>query len=324
MKLAARFACFALSALLAPLAGAANSVISIPTDVQRFGPLVVVATHDESPAPETFRSEIFTEQKASRLRLIHRLGMDSIPALQEIWTVFLKDHAGEEDRTITQFVSGGMLPSSIGEPGDKQIILDVGFDDTTEHPLEIRGVFNLRNGYWTHVATLACRCQMSDDEEPARLRPYLPHPPGEWAITLWSHTEGHIESHSREIRFRLRDGALWPLIEFESMSMICPQGTSYGPSCNVTETNLEQARLIGEDKELVSGFTLVSRSGPPPSCDKCGLMLFNPKCASYLWDETAFAYRPSPFKPAACGIPTKQASNQRRQAPSIPMSPLHK
>jgi hypothetical protein len=290
-------------------------------EVQRFGPLVVVATNDESPDPETFRSEIFTEKKEDRLRLIHRLGMDSIPALQELWAEFLKEHAGKEDWAITQFVGGGMLPFNIGEPGDKQIILYAGFDDATERPLQILGVFSLRNSRWTHVATLACRCRMSDREEPLRLRPYLPHPPGEWAITLWSHTEGYIDSRGREIRFRLRDGVLLPLIDFESRSSHCPDGVQPKANCLMSSSSLEKAKLVSEIGEMVSGFVVITYSGTV-STDVKVPILANARCASYSWSDEHFSYDPSPLKPAKCGLsdipraqPAKVHSKQNSENP---------
>lgn len=309
----------------ASLFGAGNSVVSVPADVQHFGPLLVVATHEDSPNPETYRSDLFSEKAEERMRLLRAIGIESIPELHELWTAFLRDHAGEDqNKVIAQRISGGMLEWNFGEPGFKQVVLGAGFDESADHPFELRAVFNQKDGHWIHVATLACRCQMYDNGEPFNLHPGRPMPKQEWAITLHRRTEDDSEYHAKEIRFRLRGSALWPLIEFESRSTICPQGSSYGSNCNVVKTDLGPAKLISEDKKLIPGFVLISWSGKPPQKDMAAMILYNPHCTPYSWDETAFAYVPSPLKPVACGITSKPASSQRSQTPPGAKPSLHK
>lgn len=103
MDLAYGMACFIVASFCAPLTCAANSVISVPTDIQHFGPLVVAATHDDSPDPETYRSELFSGNATERMRLLRVIGFGSIPELQELWSVFLRDHKEEDsDKVISQ------------------------------------------------------------------------------------------------------------------------------------------------------------------------------------------------------------------------------
>ena len=262
------------------------------------------------------------------MRLLRAIGIESIPELHELWNAFLRDHAGEDqNKVIAQSISGGMLEWNFGEPGSKQTVLDAGFDEVTEHPLQLRAIFNLKDGHWWHVATVACRCQTTDDAEPNNyMHPGKLLPQQEWVVTIHLHqgSENHLEYHAKEIRFRLRGSALWPLIEFESRSTICPQGSSYGSNCNVVKTDLEPAKLISEDKKLIPGFVLISWSGKPPQKDMAAMMLYNPHCTPYTWDEAAFAYVPSPLKPVACGIPDKRTSSQPSQTPPGAKPSLHK
>jgi len=326
MKWAAQFVSCVLALAGVPLL--ANSVVSVPADVQHFGPLLVVATHDESPNPETYRSDLFSDKAEKRMRLLRTIGIESIPELHELWTAFLRDHAGEDqNKVIAQTISGAMLEWNFGEPGSKQVVLDAGFDEQTDHPLELRAVFNLKDGHWQHVATLACRCQMGDDAKPdsySYMRLGKPLPQQEWVITLHHRTGNPTAYHRKEIRFRLRGSALWPLIEFESMSTICPQSLSYGPNCNVVKTDLESAKLINEDKEVIPGFALISWSGKPPQKDMAAMVLYDPHCTPYYWDETAFAYMPSDLKPVACGTSNKLASSPRSHSSSRAKPPSHK
>lgn len=202
-----------------------------------------------------------------------------------------------------------MLEGNFGELGSKQIVLDAGFDETTDHPLEVRAVFDQKNGHWTHLATLACRCQMNDFEEPQNPHPGHPMPRQEWVITLHHKAENSHQYHRTEVRFRLLGGVLRPLIEFESMHVVCPQGYSDGPQCKVVETDLEPSQLITADKGQVSGFVLVSRSGNEPARDMTVMRLYNTTCVPYSWDEAAFAYLPSTLTPFSCGTPHKSQKN---------------
>jgi hypothetical protein len=304
MKMTVQFASLALVLSCAPLICEGNSVASVPADIQHFGPLLVVATHEDSPNPETYRGDLFSDKAEERMRLLRAIGIESNPELHELWSAFLRDHAGDDqNKAIAQFISGGMMEWNFGEPGSKQVVLGAAFDESSDHPLELDAVFNEKDGHWTHVATLACRCQMGDDAEPNNyMHPGTPLPHQEWVITLHQRTdEGHLEYHAQEIRFRLHGGALWPLIEFESRSTVCPRGSAYGLNCSVVKTDIESAKLIGKKNELVPGFVPVSWSGKPPQKDMASMLLYNPVCKPYTWNETLFSYVPSNFKPTICG-----------------------
>jgi len=318
---ASRKACFVLALICAPLFASTNSLVSIPAKVQRFGPLLVVATHEDSPNPETYRSDLFSDKAEERMRLLRAIGIESIPELHELWTAFFHDHVGEDQtKVIAQSISGGMDELNFGEPGSKQVVLYAGYDENTNHPFELRAVFNQKDGNWTRVATVACRCLMYDSAEPFNLHPGRPIPKQEWVITLHRHTEDNSEYHAQEIRFRLRGGILWHLIDFESRSTICPQGSSYGPNCNVVKTDLEPTPLFDEDKSPIPGFVLISWSGKPPDRDMMAMILYHPVCTSYLWNEAVFAYESSSLKPVSCGPVAKPgrkpATGQHSHSPS--------
>jgi len=307
---ASRQACFVLALICAPLICPGRSVVSVPADVQHFGPLLVVATHEDSPDPETYRGDLFSDKAEERMRLLRAIGIESIPELHNLWTAFLRDHAGEDqNRVIAQSIGGGTEELNFGEPGSKQVDLEAGFDESSDHPFELHAIFNQKDGQWTHIATLACRCLMQESGDPVNSYSGRPLPRQEWVVTLHRRTEDPPEHHGREIRFRIRGSRLMPLIDFESGSTICPQGSSYGPNCSVVETSLEPAKLIGENQELMPGFVLISWSGKPPTRDMAAMLLYNPKCVSYTWNEASFSYAPTDLKPRACGAasaPTKK------------------
>jgi hypothetical protein len=319
---ASRQACFLLALICTPLFAAANSVVSVPANIQHFGPLLVVATHEDSPNPETYRSDLFSDKAEERMRLLRAIGIESIPELHEIWSAFLHDHAGEDqNKVIAQFISGGMSEENFGELGSKQVILQAGFDESSDHPFELRAVFDLKNGHWRHVSTVACRCLMYDSGEPFNPHPGSPMPRQEWVVTLHQRSEDdHLEYHAKEIRFRLHGDRLWPLINFESRSTICPQGSSYGPNCSVVKTDLEPAKLIGENNELIPGFVLISWSGKPPQKDMAAMILYNHVCKPYTWDEISFSYVPSQLKLKTCvpppPVPKKPAAIPRQVQPT--------
>jgi hypothetical protein len=303
MKTAARVAACAVALAAAPLFTSAQSTIPVSPEVQHFGPLVVVAFHQDWPDPESYRSDLFTENAEGRRRLLRALGFESSPDLKALWLQFLKEHPEkDEEKILAEFASGGLLPSNLRLSKSEPLDLSLGFEGSSEHPFEIRGFYNLREGHWRHIATLACDCTMSDQTEPFILRPGQTTRPEEYVVSI-PRKDDLGDYHRKEIRFRWKDGYLRHLIDFESTWMNCPQGTSYGPACTVVETSLEPTRLRKGDSESFSGFALVSRSGHPTSCDKCVLMLRDPKCVSYVWDESTFSYRPSDLNPAYCGAP---------------------
>ena len=161
-------------------------------------------------------------------------------------------------------------------------------------------MFDLANGQWRHVVTVACRCQMSDEAQPFNPHPGQPHPPQEWVVSLHMRNEEAGEYHRTELHFRLRKERLSLLIQFESMSMRCPPGSAVGPLCHVVETDLEPRKLLNGINETIPGFVLISRSGSPPENEKAAMLLYNPTCSAYVWSEASFSYLPVPFKPESC------------------------
>ncbi|HEV2132859.1 MAG TPA: hypothetical protein VGR47_01225 [Terracidiphilus sp.] len=259
MKPAARSACLLFAFATPSLAFAQSGSRVIPPVAQHFGPLAVVAFNEESPDPVTLRDDLLAGDRSRRMRALRAMGVESNPELQALWTAFLQAHVGESDsKGVMQFISGGMVESNFGDPGSKQYVLNAGFDEGTEHPLELRGVFERLNGQWHHTATIACRCSMYDTTEPLR-DPARPNQLQEWAISLPRRVIGTAnESRTSEIRFRMRDGRLWRLIQFESSSETCPNDTPSSAHCRFLRSFLQRATLLGEKGNQVPGFVVIT------------------------------------------------------------------
>ena len=304
-----------------------NSVPSPPPDVQHFGPLVVVSFNEDAPDPVTFRGDLLGGKRDDRVRALRAIGIDSSPELQKLWTAFLTDHSGEnDDKVLMQFISGGMMEWNFGETGSKQAVLGAGFDELTDHPLELSAVFNLKDGRWRHVATIGCRCQMTDDAEPFNPHPGRPLPPQEWVVSLGERNEVAHTYHLQEIRFRLRDERLRQLIQFESLSEICPNGIQPGAACDLVRSFLEKSRLLNGQGDEVPGYVVISWDGTESLGSKGILPLRNPRCTAYTWDEIAFSYIPSQLKPKSCGpvpTPTKMPATTPEKARSGTGSSTH-
>jgi hypothetical protein len=304
-----------------------TSVPSPPSDVQHFGPLVVVSFNEEAPDPVTYRGDLLGGNHDERMRALRAMGIDSSPELQKLWTTFLADHSGEsDDKAVMQFISGGMLEWNFGETESKQAVLGAEFDELTDHPLELSAVFSLKDGRWRHVATMGCRCQMTDDAEPFNPHPGRPLPPQEWVVSLG---ERNVVAHTyrrEEIRFRLRDGRLWPLIRFESLSENCPNGIQPRAACDFVRSSLEKSRLFNDRGDEVPGYVVISWDGSESLGSKGILPLRNPRCSSYTWDEITFSYIPSHLKPKSCGhfpTPISMPATAPEKAPTGAGSPIH-
>jgi hypothetical protein len=309
MNPAVRFAWFlsvvAVSIAACKRPAATNTV----PDVQHLGPLIVVAFNEASADPDVLRGDLLGGNKTERMHALQAMGIDSDPELRDLWASFLRSHSGQgDDKGVMQSISGGTDQSNFGDPGSEPIVLDAGFDELTDRPLEFRGIFVSEKGQWRHVATVACQCQMTDMAEPFNPHPGHPDPPQEWVVSLHKRDEGAREYQRTDIRFRVRDHLLRALIQYIGMKETCPSGPFNSPLCTISETSLHPARLLAENGSDIAGYVLISWSGPPPPCDMCGLILRNPKCSAYLWDENAFAYVPSPLRPESCGpaLPQKK------------------
>ncbi|MDR3793296.1 MAG: hypothetical protein P4L03_07940 [Terracidiphilus sp.] len=311
MKMAARFALLVLASASAPLFCAENPAPAAPPAVQHFGPLVVVATHDESPGPATLAIHKDAYSKAEKLSILHALRVDSTPALQELLTAFLQAQSLDSIDQADLQLDLPQARMDIGEPGAVQAILAVDFTSDQDQPLQLRGLFEFQGGRWRHIATVACLGYMFDFTEPgstsAASRPASSLPQQEWIVRFMQKTKkpvqnsfDEITSRSDEIRFRLRGGLLWPLIHFESSYKICPLDPGLSATCSLTSTQLNKATLLDEKGRHVPGFVLATVHGGMPA--RRGLPNFGPPtCAAYLWNPSHFAYEPSPLKPLQCG-----------------------
>lgn len=309
MKPAARSACLLFALATPTFAFAQSGPRVLPSEVQHFGSLVVVAFNEESPGPVTLRDDLLSGDKSRRIRALRAIGVQSKPELQELWTAFLNAHAGEsESKGVMQLISGGMVEWNFGDPGSKQYVLNAGFDEGTDRPLELRGVFARLNGQWRHTATVACRCLMHDAAEPL-WDPSRPNQPQEWAISLPERANDAAHgSRTSEIRFRMRDGRLWRLIQFESHSEKCPNLPKPSRRCTFFSSSLQKATLLGQRGNQIPGYVVISWTGEEdPNLNVQRVR--DPHCTAFVWDADSFAYLPSSLKPKTCGSEPSPGQN---------------
>ena len=312
MNPAVRFAWFVLaSASVVPLPGQ-TAPPNRPHAIQHFGPLLVVAFNDGSPDPVTLRGDLLGVNKEERMRALRAMGIESSPELRELWSGFLRDHAGDsDDKSVMQFISGGMLNWNFGDPGAEPAVLDAGFDEETDHPLEMRAVFVPGKSAWRHVATVACRCQMFDGGQPFNEHPERPDPRQEWVITLVPRMdETTLETHWSEIQFRLRNHRLWSLIQLESRSRKCLTRADIAGNCDFTSAELEKAPLVDGKGKLTPGYVVITRAGHEDP-RRMVQLAHDRSCKAYVWDESEFEYLPSPLKPRSCGGASSQRATSR-------------
>ena len=121
---------------------------------------------EEPPDPETYRTALFTENAEGRRGLLRALGLGKVPEVDSAWHEFLKAHPEKaEDALLAAFASAGILDQPL-EPHSRQVLLDFGLSEDTEHPFGIVALFNQRNGGWRHIATFACSCALGDSTDP--------------------------------------------------------------------------------------------------------------------------------------------------------------
>src|SRR5580698_4915258 len=134
--------------------------------VQHFGPMINAELDEVSPDPETYRIALFTQNADGRRGLLRALGLAKVPEIDSAWREFLKAHPEKtEDALLAAFASAGILDEPL-EPHSRQVVLDLGFSEDTEHPFGIIALFNQRNGGWRHIATFACVCSLGDSTDP--------------------------------------------------------------------------------------------------------------------------------------------------------------
>ena len=273
--------------------------------VQHLGPMIYAEMDEESPDPETYRTALFTENAEGRRGLLQALGLGAVPEIKSAWQGFLKAHPEKaEDALLAAFVSGTILDEPL-EPNSRQVDLEIGFGDDTEHPFGLIALFNQRSGSWRHIATFACACGLGDSTDP------LDDPRHRVPVhDLVIGTRTGEPSVGRgyllhETHFRKKDGALRPIIDFEKMREQCPAGSVDGPACTVWETQLGKEMLVDKRGTTGPGFALVTYNGHPPTCEMCALILRNPTCIAYIWDEGQFRYITTEMAPVKCGEPIR-------------------
>jgi hypothetical protein len=286
--------------------------------VRQFGPLIDVEMNEESPNPETYRTALFTQNAEGRRGILRALGLGKIPEIDSTWQEFLKAHPEKsEDALLAAFASASVLDEPL-EDHSRQVVLDLGFNEDSEHPFGIVSLFNQRNGSWQHIATFACACGLGYSTDPLD---DLKHRAPVHDLVIGTSTgepdvgRGYL---LHETHFRMKEGILRPLIDFERMREQCPQNTLDGPACTVWDTRLEKEMLADKQGTTRPGFALVTMDGHPnpPSCKMCGLVLHNPTCTVYGWDEVQFRYVPTELSPVKCGEPLRNPTAKDMDAKS--------
>jgi len=271
---------------------------------------------EESPDPETYRGALFGENAEGRRGLLRAMGLERIQEFKAAWQEFLKAHPEKtEVAFLAGFASGSIMDEPL-EPHSRQVYLEIGFGEDTEHPFGILALFNQRNGSWRHIATFACACGLGNSTDP-------PDDPRHRAPVhdLIVGTNSGQPSPGRgyllhETHFRMKDGVLLPIIDFETMREQCPEGSANGPTCAVSETGLEKEMLVDKQGATQPGFALVTMSGHPPTCEMCALILRNPTCIAYVWDAAQFRYLPTDMAPVRCGATLRNSVATRKSAKS--------
>jgi len=284
------------------------------SDVQRFGPVIYVQTDRASPDPETYRSQLFSENANGRRDLIRALGLNDVPEFNSAWQEFLKAHPEKgEDALLGGFASASIMDEPL-EPGSRQAVLNLGFNEDTENPFGIFALFDQRNGKWRQLGTFACACVLGYSIDP------LDDPKHRAPVhDLVIGTTTGVPNVGRgyvlhEDHFRMKDERLHPTIDFEPMREECPAEVTGGPTCTVWETFLEKEMLVDPNGRTKSGFALVTMTGHPSAepCRMCALILRRPSCKAFLWDDEQTRYVPTDLVPAKCGEPLKHPRVQRR------------
>lgn len=268
---------------------------------------------EKSPDPETYRTVLFAENADGRRGLLQALGLGKVPEIDLAWQEYLKAHPEKAENTLlATFASAGIMDEPL-EPNSRQVVLDLGLGEDTEHPFDIIALFNQRNGGWRHIATFACACGLGDSTDPLD-DPKHRAPVHDLVIGTRSGEPSVGRGYLlHETYFRMKDGVLRPLIDFEKMREQCPKGL-HGPACNVWETLLEKEMLADKRGMTEPGFALVTYNGHPPTCDMCALILRNATCIGYLWDEEQFRYISTEMVPVRCGAPLRNPTVKHTSA----------
>jgi hypothetical protein len=285
--------------------------------VQHFGSMIYAEMDEESPDPETYRTALFTENADGRRGLLRALGLKGVPEIDSAWQEFLKAHPEKaEDALLAAFASGGILDEPL-EPHSRQVVLDIGFNEDTEHPFGIIALFDQRSGGWRHIATFACACALGDSIDPLD-DPKHRAPVHDLVIGTRSGEPSAGRGYLlHEAHFRMKNGTLRPLIDFEMMRDQCPSGSLDGPACTMWETRLEKEMLVDKQGTTRPGFALVTMNGHPPACEMCAMLLRDPTCVAYLWDEVQFRYVSTEMVPVRCGEPLRNPTAKNMSAKPV-------
>lgn len=289
----------------------AQSGIQIRDTVQHFGPLLIVASHEPAPDPEETARVLLDKGGPERLRALQSMGLESDAEVNALWLSLLNSHEGVSAEAFLQgSFSTGVPNQFFGEGIRPQKRVSAGFDTLSEQPFWIEAIYSQTDGQWYRIATIACWCDLMEVTEPAKsLSSKRALKPEELVFRMNVPPTNDIERHLREIRFRLREGVLKPVMEYEAESWNCPEGHQSGQFCTRTVGNLTRSQLMDNGGNTHAGAVLATGTQTSHMGEKEIPRLKWLTCTPYAWNEVAFRYEISEWKGASCkGLPPEPKS----------------
>jgi hypothetical protein len=299
-----RLLCLCATAVLCSrsILGYAQTTVPDLDKVQRFGPMVIISAHEPVPDPEKTARILLDEQGTARLKALEILGIQADPVAQSLWQDLLHTHQDVSPEAFLNDSFSTAVPSLFfGEGATPQKLVDAGFDTLSEEPFWIDAVFSQEAGQWFRIATIACRCKLMEVIEPAKsLTNRKSSRPQELVYRIDMSPENDYEWHLQEVRFRLRDGLLKPVIQYEAESWKCPDGYQSGHLCTGIFGNLASSILVDNSGKNHAGAALFSGTQTSHMQDKELARIQTGACTPYVWNDVAFQYEVSPWSAKAC------------------------
>jgi hypothetical protein len=180
-------------------------------------------------------------------------------------------------------------------------LVDAGFDTLSDEPLWVEAVFSKEGGQWFRIATIACPCKLMKVIEPTKSLTDIKNlKPQELVYRIDMSPENDYEWHMQEVRFRLHNGDLKSVIQYEAESWKCPDGYKSGHLCTGIFGNFASSTLLDGSGKSHAGAALFSGTQISHMRDKELARMQTGACTPYVWNEEAFQYEVSPWSAKAC------------------------
>jgi hypothetical protein len=270
--------------------------------IQHFGPLLVIASQDEVPDPELTARSLLDGGASEKLGALESLGLNTDPEIKRLWLEFLHTHKDVAPSDFLKSAISTGVPSLFrGEGESSQKLISTGLDTLSDAPFYLDAIFTHRNGIWFRVATIACRCKLMEVTEPAKsIANKRTNALEELVYRIDMSPENDFEWHLREVRFRLRQDLLRPVIQYEAESWKCPHGYKSGHLCTGIFGNFTSSTLIDDAGKSHIGAVLFSGTQTSRLQDKELARRQMAACTAYAWNEEDFVYEESSWKAKAC------------------------